>query len=65
MEKQTKNNNNFVAIFFYFFLKKRDVAVLSYSVFTFYASEVNNYSCKAADKAGGKHLKWLFTIRRK
>lgn len=50
---------------FFFFFLKRDVAVLSYSVFTFYASEVNNYSCKGADKAGGKHLKWLFTIRRK
>lgn len=62
MEKN-KQKNNFVAIFFFFL--KRDVAVLSYSVFTFYASEVNNYSCKAADKAGGKHLKWLFTIRRK
>lgn len=61
MEKN-KQKNNFVAIFFFL---KRDVAVLSYSVFTFYASEVNNYSCKAADKAGGKHLKWLFTIRRK
>lgn len=62
MEKN-KQKNNFVAIFFFFL--KRDVAVLSYSVFTFYASEVNNYSCKAADEAGGKHLKWLFTIRRK
>lgn len=62
MEKN-KQKNNFVAIFFFFL--KRDVAVLSYSVFTFYASEVNNYSCKAADKARGKHLKWLFTIRRK
>lgn len=60
-KKQTKKQlcGNF------FFFLKRDVAVLSYSVFTFYASEVNNYSCKAADKAGGKHLKWLFTIRRK
>lgn len=62
--EKNKQKNNFVAIFFFFF-KKRDVAVWSYSFFTFYASEVNNYSCKAADKAGGKHLKWLFTIRRK
>lgn len=38
MEKN-KQKNNFVAIFFFFL--KRDVAVLSYSVFTFYASEVN------------------------
>lgn len=37
MEKN-KQKNNFVAIFFFL---KRDVAVLSYSVFTFYASEVN------------------------
>lgn len=36
--KKKKTKNNFVAIFFFL---KRDVAVLSYSVFTFYASEVN------------------------